>query len=79
MKCILIDTAVLSGLIILPMWFLGPGWKTSPDPGLRDTFEELHQSKDQDQRRHLCQSDIPMVRAFCVERRAREECGPHER
>lgn len=50
MKGILVDAAVLSGLIILPMWFLGPGRRTNPDPGLGGTFEELHPLKDQLQR-----------------------------
>merc|ERR1711939_1142074 len=79
MKGVLVDTAVLCGRIILPIWFLGPGWRTNPDPGHGGAFEELHQSKDQLQRRHEPQSDIPMLQAFDIEKRPREGCGPRER
>jgi hypothetical protein len=94
------DTAILSGLVILPMLFLGPGWRVPEDRQLEMSFSEVHRPRKdtpeepqlgdvdayaddgtgegvQASRRnkpvqsHGRGRDIPMLRAFDVEREAR--------
>ena len=72
-KEILGDTVVLSLLIILPLAFLGPGWRTTSQyqNGFRRDHKpvsgEAQEGKYEDRER-----DIPILRAFETEREARQ-------
>ena len=76
-KEILSDTALLSVLIIFPLAFLGPGWRTNhsavPQHG---SFRDKHQpvsgeTPEKEHERH--KRDISLLRAFEIEEDARDE------
>jgi hypothetical protein len=79
-KEIISDTAVLSMLIILPLAFLGPGWRTNTSAKSRHgPFRDQHKSvsgetaqedSEQQQQQQQYERDIPILRAFEVEREA---------
>ena len=72
------DTGLLIGLIIVPIAFLGPGWRTSATYGPQGSFAERHKSvsgetpepQQDEQRISEWERDIPILRAFEVERGA---------
>lgn len=68
MKEILADSAILSLLIIFPMAFLGPGWRTkNPDSHLtaqRFQREHQHLTTETLEDRTATDRDIPILRAF---------------
>ena len=68
------DAVLLSGLVIVPMVFLGPGWTSPRNRQSQAGFAELHQQADSDNEPQETQRerDIPMLRAFEVERQARD-------
>lgn len=61
---VLWDSVVLSALVILPIAFLGPGWKTQTpkDQIARERFQREHASADSP--RSMPDRDIPILRAF---------------
>lgn len=70
MKEILADSAILSLLIIFPMAFLGPGWRTK-NPEMQNhiatqRFQQEHQhaSEDATEAQPGAGRDIPILRAF---------------
>lgn len=79
LKEALSDTLILSVLVIVPIAFLGPGWQTSSTYDRNGRFSKQHQSvpgeagedgeavEEQQSRRDR---DIPLLRAFEVEREA---------
>ena len=75
-KEILTDTALLSALIILPLAFLGPGWRTNTSSQTQNgSFRNQHESipgETTENKHDQFERDIPILRAFEVEREARE-------
>jgi hypothetical protein len=76
-KEILSDTAILSVLIILPLAFLGPGWRTK-DASLpqHGSFRDKHKplpGETSDEKPAEYERDIPILRAFEVEKSAQEQ------
>lgn len=73
---ILTDTALLSALIILPLAFLGPGWRTNiTNQTQNGSFRNQHKfvpGETPEERSNQFERDIPILRAFEVEREARE-------
>jgi hypothetical protein len=78
-KEIISDTAVLTMLIIVPLAFLGPGWRTNTSAkNQHGPFRDQHKSvsgatspEESQQQQH--ERDIPILRAFEVEREARRD------
>ena len=68
MKEILADSAILSLLIIFPMAFLGPGWRTkNPDNHLiAQRFQREHQisTTETSEEKTAIDRDIPILRAL---------------
>lgn len=77
MKEILADSAILSLLIIAPMAFLGPGWRSkNPDSHVaaqRFQREHQHLPGETTGDSAAAERDIPILRAFKDDSKGRED------
>lgn len=72
-KEILFDSAILSVLIILPLAFLGPGWRSQDSSRGHHGFREQHRPLPEEttgEGREGVKRDITILRAFDVQREA---------